>query len=326
MTGNALARAFLDSVAGFTDEPGATVPSQDKPVKLGIVDPAWNGAGSPKVLFDGETIMSVKGYPWAGLKPSAGDRVALVPQGHGYVVVGTVALARVPDALLPAALLPEPRGAHLPGDSYTAYPDGISTFFAEPHAGWPDAGSFWSITTIQSWKDATVGGATWQIASGYQAQDQIAWRAFFYQATDWTPWQTFRNTNDTVAASLLTGSVAIARGGTGATTKAAAQLALGIAFAEAGGKASSGGSAGGNSAPVFWDTSTTITLPVGKFTQPPIVTTSVEAGSSVMWESQTSPPTTSAIVVRLMRIGVTPPAGSVIHWHARQATSGSAAG
>ena len=88
---NDAARAFLQSIAGFTDQAdeGGTL-SQDKPVKIGTVDVAYNGAGLPKVLFDGESLMGVKGYPWINRRPFAGDRVVLLPQGRSYVITGTL--------------------------------------------------------------------------------------------------------------------------------------------------------------------------------------------------------------------------------------------
>ncbi len=87
---NDLARSFLDSLAGYQeDEPGYT-PSQDRPVKLGTVDPTYAGAGNPKVLFDGETIMGQRPYPFIGARPAAGARVALLPQGHSYIILGAI--------------------------------------------------------------------------------------------------------------------------------------------------------------------------------------------------------------------------------------------
>jgi len=90
MNGNDLARSFLDSVAGFTGQPEGSVPSQDKPVKLGTVDPGYSGAGNPQVLFDGESLMGISGYPYSGVQPVSGDRVVLLPQGRGYVIIGSV--------------------------------------------------------------------------------------------------------------------------------------------------------------------------------------------------------------------------------------------
>lgn len=84
------ARNFLESVAGYSDEPQGDTPSQDRPVKMGTVDLSWNGTGKPMVLFDGESLMGVRTYPWVGRTPRPGERVVLLPQGHTYVILGTV--------------------------------------------------------------------------------------------------------------------------------------------------------------------------------------------------------------------------------------------
>lgn len=102
--GRELAASFLESVAGYGESPAATPPSEDRPVKLGTVDPSWT-TGNPRVLFDGESIMGVRGYPWAGVKPRPGDRVVLLPQGRSFVIIG--ALASVPGASLPTGTIIE---------------------------------------------------------------------------------------------------------------------------------------------------------------------------------------------------------------------------
>ena len=91
------ARSFLESVAGYTDAPEAVTPSQDKPPRLGVVDAGYTGSGAPMVLFDGESLMGVKTYPWVGRQPLAGERVVLLAQGRGYVILGT--LGTSPDAV-----------------------------------------------------------------------------------------------------------------------------------------------------------------------------------------------------------------------------------
>lgn len=98
MTGADLARSFLESVAGFTDEPkGGRPTAADRPTRLGVVDPGWNRSGFPRVLFDGESLMGVKGYPWVGVLPNPGERVVLVPQGRSYVIVGSIGRPPVVD-------------------------------------------------------------------------------------------------------------------------------------------------------------------------------------------------------------------------------------
>lgn len=91
-------------------------------------------------------------------------------------------------------------------------------------------------------------------------------------------------------------------------------------YAEASGITASSGTAGGSAAPVYWDGTTTIALPAGRFTQPPAVVVSVQMGGGVMWADLTTAPTTTEFVVRLMRINAYP-GSAPIHWHAVQMTS-----
>lgn len=79
---------FLDTVAGYTR--AKTDGSADKPVRLAVVDPAYS-AGLPKVTFEGESTMSAKGYAFIeSYVPVAGQRVAMVPVGTTYLIVGAV--------------------------------------------------------------------------------------------------------------------------------------------------------------------------------------------------------------------------------------------
>lgn len=88
--------SFLDAVTGVV-EAGRTS-SADRPVKLAVVDPAYNPflgypAATPavRVTFEGETVLSAKAYPLAqGFIPRPGQRVWMVPQGNGYLVAGAV--------------------------------------------------------------------------------------------------------------------------------------------------------------------------------------------------------------------------------------------
>lgn len=58
--------------------------------RLGKIDPAY-AAGRPKVLFDGETAVSTKTYPYlSSYAPAANDRVALDKYGSTWVIVGRV--------------------------------------------------------------------------------------------------------------------------------------------------------------------------------------------------------------------------------------------
>lgn len=103
MSGEELARTFLEATRGYVEPtaPGAETKSYDRPVKLGTVDSAFAGAPArPRVLFDGESLLGLRTYAWVGIPPRAGERVVLVPQGHTFVIVGT--LETVPGAGLPA--------------------------------------------------------------------------------------------------------------------------------------------------------------------------------------------------------------------------------
>lgn len=89
MTGNDAARAFLESITGYADDEQGDAPSHDRPVKLGVVDPAYAGTGEARVKFDGESVMGVRTYV-ALLPVAAGDRVVMLPVGRTYVVLGSV--------------------------------------------------------------------------------------------------------------------------------------------------------------------------------------------------------------------------------------------
>lgn len=58
--------------------------------RLGKIDPSY-ASGLPKVLFDGETTVSTKTYPYlASYTPAANDRVELLLFGSTWVVQGKV--------------------------------------------------------------------------------------------------------------------------------------------------------------------------------------------------------------------------------------------
>lgn len=85
---NADPRSFLESVAGYAQTVGQT--SADRPIRIAVVDPAYI-SGLPKVTFEGESTMSTKGYAFVqGYYPVASNRVALVPIGNGYLIIGAV--------------------------------------------------------------------------------------------------------------------------------------------------------------------------------------------------------------------------------------------
>lgn len=83
------ARDLLESMRGYVKDPEQPPASADRSVKLGTIDAAYTGVGSPKVLFDGETVMGARGYVTLGYV-SANDRVVLLPTGHTYVILGAI--------------------------------------------------------------------------------------------------------------------------------------------------------------------------------------------------------------------------------------------
>lgn len=61
-----------------------------KPFKLGKVDPAYS-TGLPKIVFDGETTASLKGYTHlSSYKPVANDRIIMAYISNTYVILGKV--------------------------------------------------------------------------------------------------------------------------------------------------------------------------------------------------------------------------------------------
>lgn len=86
---------FLKQIAGYVarEQQGAMAGTK---IKLGSIDydysaPDFLGGINPRVLFDGETVVSQKRYnvipPYY---PIPGDRVVLVPIGTTYAIIGTV--------------------------------------------------------------------------------------------------------------------------------------------------------------------------------------------------------------------------------------------
>ena len=59
--------------------------------RCAIVDPAYAGTGPARVTFDGEESLSQKTYHFIGMTPPpAGVRVALLPIGSTYMILGPV--------------------------------------------------------------------------------------------------------------------------------------------------------------------------------------------------------------------------------------------
>lgn len=83
------AKTFLDSISGYTASTTGNG-SADKAVRLAIVDPLYTGAPAlPQVYFEGESDIS--GRTFAYTQPvNANDRVALLPVGNTYLIIGAI--------------------------------------------------------------------------------------------------------------------------------------------------------------------------------------------------------------------------------------------
>lgn len=121
--------AFLDAVAGYVR--GGTDGSADKPIKLAVVDPAYDpfsglypgGVNPARVTFEGESTLSAKSYPVAsGYMPQPGNRVFLVPIGTTYLIVGSVTNAAAQGFYAKAGDI----GVELGGGSYFDTSGGLS--------------------------------------------------------------------------------------------------------------------------------------------------------------------------------------------------------
>jgi hypothetical protein len=76
-------KALLDDIAHYAAVP---IPG----ARIGTIDSGY-ASGRPKILFDGESTMGAKLYPYlASYTPAASQRVLLVPVGSGYVIVGRI--------------------------------------------------------------------------------------------------------------------------------------------------------------------------------------------------------------------------------------------
>jgi hypothetical protein len=56
--------------------------------RLGVVDAAYT-TGRPRILFDGDTTLGTKTYPYVGTV-AAGNRVLCARAGHTWVVLGVI--------------------------------------------------------------------------------------------------------------------------------------------------------------------------------------------------------------------------------------------
>lgn len=89
---------FLDAISLLVDKNRSNDNSQereqhyynprDRPFRLGKIDPDYS-SGRPRIIFDGETQVSIKRYPYlANYEPRAGDVVLLASVGNSYIVIG----------------------------------------------------------------------------------------------------------------------------------------------------------------------------------------------------------------------------------------------
>lgn len=84
------ARTFLETVQGFTADPKRDKPSQDKPIRIAVVQPDYSG-GLVQVRFEGEDGIGQKGYASiSSYNPQPNDRVVMVPIGTTYLIMGRV--------------------------------------------------------------------------------------------------------------------------------------------------------------------------------------------------------------------------------------------
>jgi hypothetical protein len=96
-------------------------------------------------------------------------------------------------------------------------------------------------------------------------------------------------------------------------------------FAQAAGIAAGNTTNIGSASGWFWNGVTTVTFPVGRFTQPPIVTVVGDATNIIMFTQMAAAPTTSGFGFVNVRIAAYP-TNQNGYWTATQMTSGSGAG
>lgn len=102
------AKALLGAIVGFAATPKSPQPApQDKPIKLGTIDPTYRGFGPARVTFDGEISMSAKYYVNTAGPVAPSSRVWLAPVGKTYVIAGIIPSATAPGFM---AQVPVPLG------------------------------------------------------------------------------------------------------------------------------------------------------------------------------------------------------------------------
>ena len=64
--------------------------TENRPFVLATVDPSYS-SGRPKLLFDGETVVSQKTYPYlSSYSPSANHRVLVANIAGTHVILGRI--------------------------------------------------------------------------------------------------------------------------------------------------------------------------------------------------------------------------------------------
>lgn len=82
--------ATMDETADFLDSVRDYVEDDAPQYAMGTIDSAY-ASGRPRVLFDGETVLGGKLYPYlASYTPVASHRVLLAPAGSSYVILGRI--------------------------------------------------------------------------------------------------------------------------------------------------------------------------------------------------------------------------------------------
>lgn len=76
----------VEQLVAILDHTGTPQPS----FRLATVDPDYSG-GRPRLVFDGETTVSTRTFPYlSSYTPVAGDRVLVAMVSRGAVVVGKI--------------------------------------------------------------------------------------------------------------------------------------------------------------------------------------------------------------------------------------------
>lgn len=176
------AERFLTNIAGYTQAIG----EQQRRLRLATIDSEYTaeeyqqGIG-PRVVFDGEVEPTRKRWPVLGVYwPAPGDRVLMLPVGHGWVVAGpigqstsTYVLGLAPGRIVFKAFLKttqsisndaSPQAANalawtdVDHDPYTGWVSTVPTRWAAPYTGWYTLSG---MVGLAGSSGGTVRGACW---------------------------------------------------------------------------------------------------------------------------------------------------------------------